>query len=214
MPLNTNGVSVETTRDLARRLPLVIAQLEDEALPHEEVICPLVEVRELLDALLAPPADDDGPEVFLVSGGKDDPYLFTTRVLADAYAQAVGADFFGPPLIEQQTVCGPTRAAKMIADEQRHDEPATAEDATPTSPPITPLREDPDLFYAVSAWKIGQRVTDRVNPGSVTGVLVRRAARNWVDRDTHPPMVRWDRAIDAVEVPWHSICESPAGWGA
>lgn len=59
-----------------------------------------------------------------------------------------------------------------------------------------------DDFYRVASWRIGTGVRHR---DGRTGVLVRRAARFWVDRDTKPPMVRFDRKLDAVEVPWHEL---------
>lgn len=65
-------------------------------------------------------------------------------------------------------------------------------------------REETDLFYERSRWPLGQPVCDADDPAR-HGVLVRRVARFWVDRDSKPPMVRWDRKIDAVPVPWERL---------
>jgi hypothetical protein len=59
-------------------------------------------------------------------------------------------------------------------------------------------------FYEKSLWPLGERVIDCDDP-SRRGVLVRRVARLWVDRDSKPPMVRWDGKIDAVEIPWDQL---------
>lgn len=71
----------------------------------------------------------DGPEVWLAFGDAvhDDPYVFTTQALAEAYAEAAygpldpeGID--QPWRVEQQTVCGTTRTARLIAEQTDPEE--------------------------------------------------------------------------------------------
>lgn len=64
-----------------------------------------------------------------------------------------------------------------------------------------------DLFYQRSRWPLGMRVSHADDP-ELRGMLVRRVARFWVDRDRKPPMVRWDGKIDAVHVPWESLVDA------
>lgn len=61
---------------------------------------------------------DDGPEVFAIYAGDDDPFLFTTHALACKYGEAQWDPDWR---CEQQTVCGPTRAASIIADASEED---------------------------------------------------------------------------------------------
>lgn len=56
-------------------------------------------------------------------------------------------------------------------------------------------------YYAVAHLRQGTLVHD----GERFGALVRRAARNWVDRDTHPPMVRWNGRLPADEITWQEL---------
>lgn len=62
-------------------------------------------------------------------------------------------------------------------------------------------------FYRVAKLPLGATVHDVEDPARV-GALVRRAARNWVDRDTKPPMVRWRGILDAEPIPWERIVEN------
>lgn len=73
----------------------------------------------------------------------------------------------------------------------------------------TPDIEEPapattDLFYERAKWPLGTTVTD-AEDSQRRGVLVKRVARLWVDRDRKPPMVRWHGKLDAVEVPWERL---------
>lgn len=59
-------------------------------------------------------------------------------------------------------------------------------------------------YYERASWPLGTTVQDLENPGR-RGMLVRRCARRWVDRDSRPPMVRWHGTVDAVPVPWADL---------
>lgn len=61
-----------------------------------------------------------------------------------------------------------------------------------------------DLYYSKRSWRLGTVVRRSDDPES-RGMLVRRVAAFWVDRDSKPPMVRWNGKLDAVEVPWNEL---------
>lgn len=71
---------------------------------------------------------------------------------------------------------------------------------------MSPPREEVDLYYEKADWPLGTLVTDAEYP-ELRGVLVKRVARFWVDRDRKPPMVRWHGKLDAVEIPWERMVQ-------
>lgn len=58
-----------------------------------------------------------------------------------------------------------------------------------------------DDFYRAADLPLGARV----HGDGRTGSIVRRAARLWIDRDSRPPMVRWDGKVDAEVVSWQEL---------
>lgn len=68
------------------------------------------------------------------------------------------------------------------------------------------------LFYEKASWPVGTTVQDPENPQRL-GVMVKRTARLWVDRDAKPALVRWHGQIDAVAVPWELLKRPAMGAG-
>jgi hypothetical protein len=65
-------------------------------------------------------------------------------------------------------------------------------------------REAVERFYERAAWPKGTPVVHPDDP-TLYGTLVKRTARNWIDRDRRPPMVRWHGRIDAEEIEWERL---------
>lgn len=70
---------------------------------------------------------------------------------------------------------------------------------------MTSIENEVDDFYERASWPLGTRVRIIGGDKGLVGSLVRRCARNWVDRNRKLPMVRWDGKIDAVEVSWDCL---------